>query len=308
MSLLDWFTDITSGPSCDTVAAWVAVIRDPFNSVYWQGDAQTGGYVLVPGRAPDPARSYFIVSRSLFASSDDVQAATKLLRAIYKTPRSASCADTIGLVSATGRARMLDALSSYSGQFTAADVAAVTEVLAIVLADPPGPYDDTAASRAPGAREAAVVYAATKLVLSSPHSGFDQATWLPLWRWALGGPGGQAGVGVRIGAMKALQAILRRGSLTPRQVLMASSMADVLRQLVEQRAVSLPAAQRELFLAEANALWGAMRLALLQAAQAAPASAAVANTAVTLRRWWLPVAAAAAVTAVAIGVYRRRAA
>jgi hypothetical protein len=121
--------------------------------------------------------------------------------------------------------------------------------------------DDPANGRAFG-KDDSVVAAATEVIDVYPR--FDRLVWLPLWGWALGGPAGNAAVRTRVFAMKTLQTVLGRGQLFPAEIRAADPMAEVLRRLVMQRAPSIPAAERDWYLAEAQAVVG--RIAIANAA------------------------------------------
>lgn len=340
MSILDWFKQ----PTCAELAPLVVALKDPL--AYLDSDGTAGGdsgyfppvttmgavgvvpnYVNVdysvhdgwpsPFRADgefdaalrdDPtARLPYRrpVSRALLVNASEIDTATRLLQVYYATPNALRlCPIAQGWYHARGRVRALDAIGAYGKLrgFDAATTPAVTGVLLKVF--------DNAAGSKTGSRETEVVYAAAQIVLDARTSSLDAATWLPLWRWALGGPNGNASVRTRVMAMKAIQAVIRRGALLPRQVLAAATMADVLQQLVAGRAPSVAAAERAFFLSEADATVGAVNFALTQAALAEgkppawrPPLSSVASRRVA---WWIAGAAAVAATAVGgVAVYRR---
>lgn len=293
MGILDWFTQ----PTCEELDALALSVRD-FGAHVIPLPLATG--TLRPG---PPGGPQLMISRAVLSSPEEVNAAATLLTTAVKSPGYLTSCAAVGWTFPVGQTRALEALTVY-GQlrgFGADTVDAVTKALLAV-------FDNAAASKALDAPAAPVVYAAAQVVLEARTASLDAATWLPLWRWALGGPQGRAAVRTRVMTMKALQAILRRGSLTPRQVLMAASMADVLQQLVAQRAPGVPTAEQAFFRAEAQALVGAINFARAQAAAAEglPPGATPLSPRVRTRLW------AAAVTSVVVAVgaamyYRRHA-
>lgn len=220
------------------------------------------------------------------------------------------CPGAQGLYHTAGRADALEKLAKYLASNKRNPVAldAVTagtlqRVLVLIFEDP-------TAGRAFG-KDDAVVAAATEIVDAIPL--FDRAVWLPLWGWALGGPAAKAAIRTRVFAMKSLQTILNRGGLLPAQVRAADPMAEVLRQLVVQRAPNVPANEREWYLAEAQALVGTIASANTAAAMTEADAAMPPVDAGGVRRpleipTWAPVGGAAAVVAglVALAVRQRR--
>lgn len=296
MGFLDWITQ----PSCAELTALADAVMDP-TTVYFAGfnRFQAG----IPTASDYPL--FLPVPRVALYTASEVLAATKLLTAYYKHGNGVYCLDTGAWEFPAVRARALGAIAAYGGLrgfgIVGEDLQQpVAELLLRV-------FDDVSASKSSTSDEGQAVYAATQVVTDSKSNDLDPQTWLPLWRWALGGPGSKASIRVRIGAMKALQAVLRRGALSPRQVLAASSMATVLKQLVEQRAPSIAsAAERNFFLADATALWGAMQSALIAATAAGGGGAPAPGVPGFVWGRWLGFGvAAAAVTGTAVYVARR---
>lgn len=250
MGIIDWLNQ----PSCADLAPLAVQLKDPFAFI-----SPLGGGVHAGFPSP-PAKLY--VCRAVLMTSAEVQAATRLLEAYYKSKGALDCLETVGWAYPAGRARALEAIAVYGKLtgFNAATGSAVVDMLKRIFAD------ELASKASAADKEGMSLYAATLIVTDSRTTTLDQATWLPLWGWALGGAHGGASVKARIGAMKALQAILRRRTLMPRQIQSASAMADVLFKLIQQRAPSISGVQRDLFLADAEGLWGAMKAAL-QAAE-----------------------------------------
>lgn len=223
-----------------------------------------------------------------------------------------TCPAAQGLYHTAGRVDALEKLARYLASnkrnpvaLDAVSAGTLQRVLVLIFEDP-------TAGRAFG-KDDAVVAAATEIVDAIPL--FDRATWLPLWGWALGGPAAKAAIRTRVFAMKSLQTILRRGGLFPAEVRAADPMAEVLRQLVVQRAPSVPANERELYLAEAQALVGAIAAANAAAALTEtntpipPVDASGVRPPPAEIPVWVPVggAVAAAIGLVALAVRRRRA-
>lgn len=293
MGILDWITQ----PRCEELAPLAESLKDPLAHVLGpRAD------MIYPGSPHPPERLY--VPRQVFMTPAEVQAAARLLVVHYKYPNGGlDCLATAGWSAPAARVRAFDAIREY-GRLRGFDATTAPAATAALL----GAFGDAAASKA-GAIEAAVVYAAAQVVLESRTAALDAETWLPLWRWALGGPHGAAAVRTRVMAMKALQAIIRRGALRPAQVRAAAPMADVLRELVVGRAPSVQAAERPYFLAEADATVGAINFALAQAALAEgrPPGPDPLTTAAAQRHAWPWIAAGVAAVAVVGGVaYRRR--
>jgi len=218
------------------------------------------------------------------------------------------CPFAQGLYHTAGRADALEKLAKYLAANKRNPVvldAVTTGVLQRVILQI---LEDPSAGRAFG-KDDAVIAAATEIIDAAPT--FDRAAWLPLWGWALGGPAAKAAIRTRVLAMKALQSILRRGGLFPAEVRAADPMAEVLRQLVVARAPSIPANERELYLAEAQALVGAIATANVAAAMAEgtpipPVDGGGAPGAIPV---WVPIAGAVATAIgfVAFALRRRRA-
>lgn len=226
-----------------------------------------------------------------------------------------ACPAGQGLYHTAGRADALEKLGKYLAANRRNPVAldavmtgTLQRVLVLIFEDP-------SAGRAYG-KDDSVVAAATGIIDAVPT--FDRAVWLPLWGWALGGPAAKATVRTRVFAMKALQTILRRGGLFPAEVRAADPMAEVLRQLVVARAPSVPANEREFYLAEAQALVGAIAAANAAAALAEtqapgtpipPVDASGVKPPPTMIPTWVPIAGAvaAAIGAVAVALRHRRA-
>jgi hypothetical protein len=119
---------------------------------------------------------------------------------------------------------------------------------------------------------ATVAYAATTVVTLAKDGSVDAVSYAPLWQLVLS----DASVRVRVGAMKGLQAILRRGvyKLLPGEV----AKAEALAQQARQRGATVPPSQRNEYMIDADALLGAVgtvktRLELI-AAGYAPAAVA----------------------------------
>lgn len=325
MGILDWFKQ----PTCEELAVLVLALKDPLAYLDTDGGAgpvfttwgyqsfdysvhagwpskftPAGAFLYDPVNAPEeqlPTRRP--VARAILATADEVRTAARLLAVYYATPNALRlCPAAQGWFHARGRARALDAIAAYGRAygFDAGGVAApVTDVLLKVFAAP-------AASKSTASTENAVIAAAAQVVWSARTATLDAATWLPLWRWALGGPDGNAAPRTRVLAMQALEAILRRGTLTPQQILMASSLADVLQQLVAQRAQAISAAERGFFLSEASALVAEVTIARQRAVAAMPTAAIVPSAPLPS---WVSWFAAAAVAAAAVGgavAFRRR--
>lgn len=108
-------------------------------------------------------------------------------------------------------------------------------------------------ARNPSDPMAKVAYAATTVVTLAKDGSVDAVTYAPLWQLALS----DASVRVRVGAMKALQAIFRRGvyKLLPGELTKAEAWA----QQVVQRGATAPASQRNEYMIDANALLGAIQ-------------------------------------------------
>lgn len=337
MSILDWFKQ----PTCAELTPLVMALRDPLAyldtdgsegpifltfgsrrglcditglsqstfdySVHagWSANFTPGGdFVLDRVNCGEAAPYRRPVSREVLTNASEVIAAVRLLMVYYATPGALRlCPAAQGWFHARGRVRALTGIAAFgAGYGFGPDTApVVTKALLKVFADPAG-------SKA-NAKETEVVYAAAQVVLDARTPVLDAATWLPVWRWALGGPNGSASVRTRVMAMKAIQAIIRRGVLMPRQVLAAATMADVLQQLVAGRAPSVAAGERAFFLSEADATVGAVNFALTQAALAEgkPPAWRPPSPAVRVGWWVVGVAAAAAVTVggAAIAVHRR---
>lgn len=218
------------------------------------------------------------------------------------------CPFAQGLYHTAGRADALEKLAKYLAANKRNPVAldAVTagtlqRILVLIFEDP-------SAGRAYG-KDDSVVAAATEIVDATPL--FDRAAWLPLWGWALGGPAAKAAIRTRVFAMKSLQTILRRGGLFPAEVRAADPMAEVLRQLVVARAPSVPANEREFYLAEAQALVGSIAAANVAAAmieaQSPGAPIPPVRPPAGAIPIWVPIAGAVAAAAGLVGLaFRRR--
>lgn len=294
MGILDWF----SQPSCAELSTVALRIRDPFARLSLLS-LQPGTGVIEPGF---PSPPYLPVARATFANVQEVGDALWLLSVYNKTPKAFDgCGDANGWAFPAGRARALTSLASYGALVGFSDpklTADVAGVLIKILDNPNG-------SKA-GNAETLVIYAAAQVVTDARFSDLDQALWLPLWAWAFGGPYGQASIRTRIGVMKALGAILRRGSLTPRQVQSASGAATILKRLVETRGAALPATpEREFYVAEATTLWGGVQAALASA-QASVGPPLAPTAAFDFGKWPLIAAGALTLGGIAFAWRRRR--
>lgn len=198
------------------------------------------------------------VSRATFSDSAQLNAGVALLTLSYTDPAFGACHATSAWQTPAGRAQALKPIQAWAAAkgFTALNPLsyAVQTLLLKVLEDPTG-------SR-PGSRMTEVPAAAAEVVRTSKTSFFDAALWVPLWTWAVGGPNGGASARTRSFAMKALEAILRRGTLFPAQIRAADSLAAVLNNIVQTGATTLSMSERELYRAEATALLGEVQAAL----------------------------------------------
>lgn len=220
------------------------------------------------------------------------------------------CPGAQGLYHTAGRADALEKLAKYLASNRRNPVALDAVTVGMLQRVLTKVFEDPSAGRAYG-KDDSVVAAATEIVDATPI--FDRALWLPLWGWALGGPAASAAIRTRVFAMKALQSILRRGGLFPAEVRAADPMAEVLRQLVTARVPNVATNERELYLAEAQALVGAIAGANAAAAMTeantpipgvAPGGSQPGQIPV-----WMPIVGAVAAVAglVALAVRRRRA-
>lgn len=277
-------------PSCQDIENWARLLH--------YGDYVRG---LQPtdnvgednvGSTPDWTR--LPVPPMVFVGGDQpakVNAALGVLLALYRSPGAVlACPRQVtsywpGLTYAISRARLINALRLNDRQLTAQNREDLAKVVALVLDDkvpwPAEPDSSTRhhlkrASQHPASKEALVVEKVIGYVASWENGAIDQVAWIPLWRWAIGGPSEKAAIGLRAAAMDALGHILRRGRLTSRQVIQASNLADVIRNTVESRAVSVTdLQQRNLLLAAATRLWAVMQKALADAVNAEAARAAL---------------------------------
>lgn len=194
------------------------------------------------------------------ASVGAVAAAARLVAFVYENPApNIACVGEPQSIDA--RLKLIAGVNRWGKVYSYGQYGLVPTVggmAALVLNDPRGSYA--------GNRETEVVYAVAQIVLDSKDSSLDTLTWLPLWRWALGGPQGGASTRTRVMAMKAIQAILRRGTLLPGELIKADGLATLLNQLVMGRAPGIPAAEREWYLSEAAATLGAAAAARAAAA------------------------------------------
>ena len=223
------------------------------------------------------------------------------------------CPFAQGLYHTAGRADALEKLARYLASNRRNPVALDAVTAGMLTSVMVRIFEDPSAGRAYG-KDDSVVAAATEIVDATPM--FDRAAWLPLWGWALGGPAAKAAIRTRVFAMKSLQTILRRGGLFPAEVRAADPMAEVLRQLVVARAPSVPANERELYLAEAQALVGSIAAANAAAAlvetqspgaPVPPVDASGVRPPPGAIPIWVPIAGAVAAAAGLVGLaFRRR--
>lgn len=247
------------------------------------------------------------VSQLVFSDAAQLNVGVALLTLSYTDPAFGSCHAVAAWQTPAGRVQALKPIQAWGSTgkgFTSLSPLsyATQNLLLTILNDPAG-------SR-PGSRMTEVVMAATEVIRTSKTSFFDAALWVPLWTWAVGGPAGGASVRTRSFAMKAIQAILARGTLLPGQIRAADSLAAVLNNIVQTGARMVPEAERELYRAEAAATVGAAAQALVAAEMAAaaglPMPAAPTPTSVP----WAPIALSVGVVGLLIGgivlVGRRR--
>jgi hypothetical protein len=210
---------------------------------------------------------YLLLTRT-FGSASEAAAAARAVQAFYEAPVPLSyaplCAAARDWQTPDGRTRLLNGLAVWGKTKGFAPYAlgpTVGFALWRVLTAP-------TASTSPNNPENAVAFAATSVVTQAKDAAVDNVTYQPLWQLALGGARGQLSVRVRVGAMKALQAILRRGGLLPGELTKAEGLAQTLNALVVAGAPGVPANEREWYLSEAAALLGAAAQARSAAALA----------------------------------------
>lgn len=247
------------------------------------------------------------VSRAVFSDAGQLNTGIALLTLSYTDPAFGACHATSAWQTPAGRAQALKPIQAWAAAkgFTALNPLsyAVQTLLLKVLEDPTG-------SR-PGSRMTEVPAAAAEVVRTSKTSFFDAALWVPLWTWAVGGPAGGASVRTRVFAMKAIQAILARGTLLPGQIRAADSLAAVLNNIVQTGAQAVPAGEREFYRSEASATVGAAAQALVAAEMAAAAGLPMPGpTASVSAAPWVPIALGVGAVGLLIGgavlVTRRR--
>jgi hypothetical protein len=247
------------------------------------------------------------VSRSTFSDSSQLNTGVALLTLSYTDPAFAACPAVSAWLTPAGRVQALKPIQAWAASkgFTALNPLsyAAQTLLLKVLEDPTG-------SR-PGSRMTEVSAAAAEVVRVSKTSFFDATLWVPLWTWAVGGPAGSASVRTRVFAMKAIQAILARGTLLPGQIRAADSLAAVLNNIVQTGAPAVPANERDLYRSEASATVGAAAQALVAAEMAAAAGLPMPGpTASVSAAPWVPIALGVGAVGLLIGgavlVTRRR--
>lgn len=304
MSLLDWAQALVGAPRCADLAALVQTVRDPVAFLSADSFRARGDGVIYPGlpyhfnsdgdvadaAVRNAALPYSVPVARNAMTPTEAQAVARLLLAYYKTPAVVrSCPVAVAWAYPEGRARAFASLGFYLANVATVDAATAAVVRDAFVAA----LDGTAV-------DSVTAYAAARAVAGAVVPVLDAATWIPLWRWAADS---RAAVGTRVVAMQALTAIIRRGSLLPAQVRAAATLADVVRALVVARAPTLPAASRELFIAEAQALLGFVNDALSNAAAPTPPRPPKARP---WSGWWVVAGAAGAVAVVGAAVYHRR--
>lgn len=204
-----------------------------------------------------PINSFGLLVTRTFATPQETAAAARTIQAYYETPVSASyapfCVPARDWQPVDGRVRLLNGLAVWGKTKGFAPYAlgpVVGFALWRVLTDP-------TASASPSNPENDVAFAATNIVTQAKDAAVDNVTYQPLWQLALGGARGALSVRVRVGAMKALQAILRRGGLLPGELTKAEGLAQTLNALVIAGAPGIAANERDWYLSEAAALLGA---------------------------------------------------
>lgn len=271
-------------PTCPELTAMATQIAAPFQHMI------TGESAAV--RVDCAQRSYFPsndvrsfpaklpckvpVSQLMFSDAAQLNVGVALLTLSYTDPAFGSCHAVAAWQTPAGRVQALKPIQAWGSTgkgFTSLSPLsyATQSLLLTILNDPTG-------SR-PGSRMTEVVAAAAEVVRTSKTAFFDAALWVPLWAWAVGGPDGGASARTRSFAMKALEAILRRGTLFPAQIRAADSLAAVLNNIVQTGARALSMSERELYRAEATALLGEVQAALyrLEVAGLAPVPTPVAS-------------------------------
>lgn len=267
--------------TCAELAALVPLVKDPAFYLTADGSDGSNGWQPIVLQSISTYADYQIhfgvgarkpweraVSKLTLTSPAEVWADVRLISAYYENPSNLpgwqgsglrTCSDAQGWFFVEGRKRALDGLASYGAAYGFGPdvVGGVVPMLLAIFADPSG-------SR-PGSKETEVVYSAADLVRRARTAALDASMWIPLWGWAVGGPNGNAAIRTRVGAMKAIQAILRRKSLMVGQIKAADSLAAVLRGLVTSGAVNVSSAERDLYISEAQATVGAAAAALIQA-------------------------------------------
>lgn len=208
--------------------------------------------------------------RTTFANAAQLNAGVALLTLSYANPEFFNgCEAVQPVLTVAGRVKLLEAIRAWgaSGGFSVFSLLMVpltytTQALLLkIFADPAG-------SRT-GSKATEVIAAAADVVRACTTPVFDAATWLPLWGWAIGGPDGGASLRTRSFAMKALEAILRRGTLSAAQIRSANTLATVLNNVVASGTAGVSAAERALYRSEATAVLGEVQAALSRLEMAA---------------------------------------
>lgn len=244
------------------------------------------------------------------ATVDAVAAAARSVSFVYDFPtpqvlRPGTYCPT-GAWLSDDRVRMLTGVAAWGSRNSFGAYGLVPTVGAALVNVFTKPFALVVGGPEPATERDRVVYAAADVVRQSKDSSLDALTWLLLWQWAVGGPNGNASVRARVMAMKAIQAVLRRGALLPGQIRAADSLAAVLQGLVNARAPNVSAAERDWFLSEAAATVGAVasaRIALEVAAGGGGYVPPVPPPSAPAAGWVVPTAVAAGAVVVLGGLF-----
>lgn len=260
-------------PTCPELTAMAMQIAAPFQHMV---TALTTACVM-RGYAPSAAVNSFPaslpckvpVSRATLGDAAQLNTGIALLTLSYTDPAFSACHAVSAWRTPAGRVQALKPIQAWAarGSFTVLSPLSYAALTALSRV-----FEDPTGSRA-GAAMTEVPAAAAEVVRVSKTAVFDAALWVPLWAWAVGGPAGGASVRTRVFCMKAIQAILARGTLLPGQIRAADSLAAVLLNIVQTGATTVPVNERDLYRSEASATVGAAAQALV-AAEAAVAAGA----------------------------------
>jgi len=206
--------------------------------------------------------AYLLVMRT-FPDVAEAAAAARAVWLRYAAPMAATyaplCAAAREWQSSTGCARLLNGLAVWGrdkGFEKYALSLTIAPALWYVFNDP--------ASSTMGSPEADVAFAATTVVTLAKDGSVDTATHDALWPIAYGGAHKGASPRLRVGAMKALQATLRRGKLLPGQVTKDVGLAETLYTTITAGTVGVSSGDQAWLRTEAGYLRSAANAAKVE--------------------------------------------